>query len=223
VNMEQETKQIGPDWWSWAVWLDGAPGELDLVEKVTYYLHPTFPEPVQIRTSRQAGFRIEGKGWGEFTVRARVDVKDGRHEIFVLPLRFGSSENRIPLVPTLFISHSLVDAEAAQTVRHALTDELRLKFVEPEPEPGLGISIESQIQDSDALIAIFSDERSLWVERDIDTAEKLGVPIVPVVVGSFQKLPGHLAARSVIRLDEVSLASSLKAALRREHVIAGGE
>lgn len=223
MNLEQDAKQITGDWWSWAVWLAGDPEELDRVEKVTYYLHPTFPDPVQTRTSRQDAFRLAISGWGEFTVRARVDLKDGRNELLVLPLRFGSSEDRLPLVPTLFISHSLVDAEAAQTVRHALVDELRLKFVEPEPEPGLGISIESQIQDSDALIAIVSDEKSLWVERDIDTAEKLGVPVVPIVVGSLERLPGHLAAREVIRLDEVGLAKSLQAALSREHVIASGE
>jgi len=127
-------------------------------------------------------------------------------------------------VPTFFISHSLADAETAQTVRHALTEELHLEFVEPgPPEDGLALSIESQIQDSDALIAIVSDEKSLWVERDIDLAERLGVPVVPVVVGSA-KLPGKLAPSEAIRLDKPGLTSrlakSLETALSRKHVIA---
>jgi hypothetical protein len=224
MNLEQDTKPVTNGWWSWAVWLAGDPAELDQVQRVTYYLHPTFPEPVQAKTNRENGFRLEGNGWGEFTVRARLDFKEGRTEILSLPLRFGDAESRLPRVPTFFISHSLADADTAQTVRQALTEDLHLEFVEPEPpEAGLSLSVESQIQDSDALIAIVSDEKSLWVERDIDLAQRLGVPVVPVVVGSA-KLPGKLVASEVIRLDKLGkmskLAESLEEALSRKHLIA---
>jgi hypothetical protein len=223
MNLEQDVKQIADGWWFWAVWLAGDAADLDQVEKVVYHLHPTFLEPVQIRTDRKNGFRLEGNGWGEFTVRARLDFKDGREEILSLPLQFGEAGSRPPRVPTFFISHSLADADTAQTVRQALTEDLHLDFVEPEPpEAGLALSVENQIQDSDALIAIVSDEKSLWVERDIDMAERLGVPVVPVVVGSA-KLPGRLAAAQMIRLDELGpgskLAQSLEAALSGKHLI----
>ena len=224
MNLEQDAKSIANGWWSWAVWLSGDPAELDQVERVTYYLHPTFSEPVQPRANREEDFRLEGTSWGEFTVRARLDLKEGRSEILSLPLRFGNAESRPPRVPTLFFSHSLADADTAQAVRQALTEGLQLKFVEPEPlEAGLSLSVENQIQDSDALIAIVSSEKSLWVERDIDLAERLGVPVVPVLVGSA-KLSGKLAAIQAIRLDTYDLTSklaeSLKAALSRNRIIA---
>jgi len=62
MNLEQDAKPVADGWWFWAVWLAGEPAELEQVERVTYYLHPTFSEPVQSRTNPQDRFRIEGNG-----------------------------------------------------------------------------------------------------------------------------------------------------------------
>ena len=44
-----------------------------IFEKVTYELHPTFPKPKQ--EFRNAPFRIDEKGWGEFDMILRCTLK----------------------------------------------------------------------------------------------------------------------------------------------------
>jgi len=223
MKLAQHVESKAEGWWAWSVWLEGDPSDLDEVEAVTYFLHPTFSSPVQTRTNRQDGFLIQGNGWGEFIVRARIAFRDGREEMLKLPLHFDGAQPHPPRVPTLFISHSLADAEAAETVRQALENDLHLEFVEPKAaEPGMPLSVENLIQDSDALIAIVSDRESLWVQREIDMAEKLHVPVVSVIVGSA-KLPDNLSSRQVIRLDEIGqgpqFARSLEKALSLSDVL----
>ncbi|HYU35902.1 MAG TPA: pYEATS domain-containing protein [Thermoanaerobaculia bacterium] len=224
MKLAQHVESKAEGWWAWSVWLEGDPAALDGVEAVTYFLHPTFPSPVQTRTNREDGFLIQGNGWGEFIVRARVAFKDGREEILKLPLHFDGAQPHPPRLPTFFISHSLADTGTAEAVRQALENDLHLEFVEPtSAEPGLPLSVENLIQDSDALIAIVSDKESLWVQREIDMAEKLHVPVVSIVVGSAE-LPANLSSRQVIRLDEVGqgprFAKSLEEALSLSHVLA---
>jgi len=223
MKLAQHAELKAEGWWTWSVWLEGDPTDLDAVEAVTYFLHPTFPSPVQIRTNREDRFLLQGNGWGEFIVRARVAFKDGREEILKQQLHFGGARPHPPRVPTLFISHSLADAEAAERVRQTLEHDLHLDYVEPTPpEPGLPLSVENLIQDSDALIAIVSDKESLWVQREIDMAEKLHVPVVPVIVGSAE-IPASLSSRQVIRLADVGqerqFAESLGKALSLNHVL----
>lgn len=43
---------------------------------VTYKLHPTFPNP-DIKVTK-APFRLDRTGWGTFTVKIIVNLKDGK-------------------------------------------------------------------------------------------------------------------------------------------------
>lgn len=43
-----------------------------ILDKVTYTLHPTFPNP--IRVIKQQPFRIEEKGWGEFDIPIAIHI-----------------------------------------------------------------------------------------------------------------------------------------------------
>ena len=67
-------------WWDWSVQLQGAQSELDRVKYVEYVLHPSFPNPVRRVADADTGFRLKTAGWGAFTVRARVVMKDGTEE-----------------------------------------------------------------------------------------------------------------------------------------------
>ncbi|WP_164503544.1 pYEATS domain-containing protein [Pleionea sediminis] len=55
---------------------------LSQVEKVVYFLHKTFRNPVREVTDSKSNFELRTAAWGEFTIRAEVYVK-GSHE----PLR----------------------------------------------------------------------------------------------------------------------------------------
>jgi transcription initiation factor IIF auxiliary subunit len=83
VALTQESKYVGNDRWEWSVRLDGSPEELDSIDRVTYVLHPTFHHPVREVTDRSTKFRLDTSGWGTFTLRAKVQYKDGRE----LPLQ----------------------------------------------------------------------------------------------------------------------------------------
>lgn len=49
---------------------------LSQVEKVVYFLHKTFKNPVREVTNRNTNFELRTAAWGEFTVRAEVFLKD---------------------------------------------------------------------------------------------------------------------------------------------------
>lgn len=50
----------------------GAVIPANILDKVTYTLHPTFPNP--IRSVKQSPFRVEEKGWGEFDIPISVHL-----------------------------------------------------------------------------------------------------------------------------------------------------
>ena len=78
MQIAQEQRYTGEDWWNWSVWLDASPGEIDEVEKVVWRLHPTFRQPIREHTNREENFRLDTAGWGTFRIRADVHMKDGR-------------------------------------------------------------------------------------------------------------------------------------------------
>jgi transcription initiation factor IIF auxiliary subunit len=55
---DQQEKYEGDQWWSWAVWIDGAPEQLRDIEFVEYTLHPSFPDPVRVVTIRDNNFKL---------------------------------------------------------------------------------------------------------------------------------------------------------------------
>lgn len=75
-KIAQSEKYIGDDYWEWSVWMEAGSKNLDKIECVTYTLHYTFREPVQIRRNREDKFRLESSGWGTFTIYARITFKD---------------------------------------------------------------------------------------------------------------------------------------------------
>lgn len=80
IKIEQGFKYQGNDWWKWWIWVDGTDKELDQIERVTYTLHPTFPNPVVTTSDRETKFRLETAGWGTFRIHAKVLKKNGEEQ-----------------------------------------------------------------------------------------------------------------------------------------------
>ena len=57
-------------WYDWSIYLEVEPRIMDVIDKVWYHLHPTFPQPHILVDDRANGFRLKGTGWGEFIVMA---------------------------------------------------------------------------------------------------------------------------------------------------------
>lgn len=77
LKLKQGARYQDDDWWNWWVELDGPKKELAQVEKVTYSLHRTFPNPVRTIDTPNTNFRLETAGWGTFRIHAQVQMRDG--------------------------------------------------------------------------------------------------------------------------------------------------
>jgi transcription initiation factor IIF auxiliary subunit len=77
LSIQQSQEYMGSGWWQWAVWLDGAPKELDSVDHVIYILDPTFHNPVREVADRATNFRLDTSAWGSFTMHANIVHRDG--------------------------------------------------------------------------------------------------------------------------------------------------
>ena len=67
----------GYTWFDWTVFCSSPKEKLDLIEKVEYHLHPSFPNPVRVISDRESRFALKGRGWGEFLIRIIVYLKEG--------------------------------------------------------------------------------------------------------------------------------------------------
>ena len=86
----EEKPRKGSRWFRWKVFLDAPPEELESIEEVKYTLHPTFPEPVQVRKDKGNKFALESSGWGEFTIQADIRFRDGHSETLTYWLDLGA-------------------------------------------------------------------------------------------------------------------------------------
>lgn len=87
LRIQQSETYKGDDWWSWSVWIDGTPDELQEIKFVEYTLHPTFKNPVRKVRTRANKFKLSSAGWGVFPVYVRVAKKDGKVRELVHHLR----------------------------------------------------------------------------------------------------------------------------------------
>lgn len=76
VNDSQETPGK-KGWYDWSIYLEVEPSIMEMIDKVWYHLHQTFPQPHILVDERTKGFRLKGTGWGEFIVMVDIILKEG--------------------------------------------------------------------------------------------------------------------------------------------------
>jgi transcription initiation factor IIF auxiliary subunit len=97
-------KLAGRDQWDWSVRIAGSLNDLGDISRVTWHLHPTFPNPNRIVTGSAAdGFVFAARGWGTFPLRATVTFKDGSTRTLSHNLRF-----RSPVQTRLILQNSAI-------------------------------------------------------------------------------------------------------------------
>ena len=70
------------NYYSIVVSLDGvAPEALANVDRVVYFLHKTFKNPVREVRDATNNFRLKTAAWGEFTIRAAVYLKNNKNPV----------------------------------------------------------------------------------------------------------------------------------------------
>jgi hypothetical protein len=195
ITTRQKAEYRGNEWWNWAVWIDGSKAELDAIERVTWQLHPTFPNPDRVVTDRASQFRLESAGWGEFTLRAVVAKKNGEQQELVHDLRLeypDDADREAPTrgiaqeAPRVLISSSAVDESVARLLRKALVDR-GIEIVDPDAAPAALESVELAVFDeigkADAMVAIMTNTGVRSVLQEIETARKQHTPVIVVEMG----------------------------------------
>ena len=84
----QSQRYEGDQWWKWSLWIEGSDEDLNLIDSVTYRLHPTFPEPIRTVTDRASKFQLRCSGWGIFRIPVEVRLKNGETIALAHQLQF---------------------------------------------------------------------------------------------------------------------------------------
>lgn len=159
LSIQQSSEYTGNDHWSWKASIAGPPAELARVEKVKWFLHPSFTPSVVVSRDRAQGFPIEASGWGSFTLRAELHFVDGSDRTLRERLRLfypegesaegesGSPESPAraepappagvpaataaaePALRRIFLSYAAADRSNAQVLRQAF-ESLGIKVLD---------------------------------------------------------------------------------------------
>lgn len=123
LKLVNNSEYLGNRSWKWEVWIEGPAVELDRVESVKYFLHPTFKDPIRFVTDKLSHFKLSSSGWGEFHIRAEVSIKGGKTLTLIHGLVFNAEEKESVLKTTkgsVFLSHSVADGPVANKVARLL-------------------------------------------------------------------------------------------------------
>jgi YEATS family len=75
---EELPSSIDPDFRNITVWAGASPHTSSLIDRVTYFLHPTFEPSIVTRYSRADNFDFSFDAWGQFTLAAKVHFRDSQ-------------------------------------------------------------------------------------------------------------------------------------------------
>lgn len=70
----------GRTYYSWRVFVNEPTHVLARILEVQYLLHPTFPNPFQVRINPNDKFAVDGSGWGQFMIQITIRFKDNSME-----------------------------------------------------------------------------------------------------------------------------------------------
>lgn len=76
-NYSRASKRGKQTTYEWCVFLDEPLEVAEGIKSVRYHLHPSFPNPLQVRTSARQRFALFSKGWGEFDIFIEIEMKNG--------------------------------------------------------------------------------------------------------------------------------------------------
>lgn len=209
-TVAQDSVFKGNDWWTWSLWIEAPPEELDQVESVTYRLHDTFPDPIRKIHDRASKFRLEAHGWGEFSIPAHVRLKNGetirlRHELILeRPALSFTSALAGARRAYSFISYSRADAVvfAAQLRRELFngTPPFETWFDQFDLPAAVDASeaVGTAVRDCESVILVLTSGTQPAPEREWRLALEYRKPIILLKVHSDALVPSELAHRSVI-------------------------
>jgi len=88
IKVDNSARYLGNRVWEWTVFIETDPETLSQIEHVEYILHPTFPEPVRLVSTRHNNFAFTARGWGIFEIKIRVVFKNRTERYLTHMLKF---------------------------------------------------------------------------------------------------------------------------------------
>jgi len=209
IQIAQESTYKGNDRWKWSVWLEGPDQELDQIEYVDYILHPTFRDPFRHITDRASKFRLNSAGWGEFTIYLDIKHRNGESTKRKHWLRLereaarakpaskptGRPETAKGEPPVIYVSSSATDTRYAGILARVLRSRgFETLRVEDEVASSLPaeVFVKSAIDQAKTAVFLLSGKPNSFMNAEIETAQKRGIPITPVVIGPDVEVPQPL-------------------------------
>ncbi len=243
LHIEQSSSYLGKDRWAWRAWVAGEPGELAALQRVTWYLHPSFSPSVVASTDAASGFALQSSGWGTFELRAVARRHDGtetelRHELAlsypdeadpVLDRRPRSKSGRSrasqgPMEASgkrVFLSYGSEDRAQAAAVRASLETLGATVVDESAAAAGapLQVALHTLLSACDQVVAVLSSPvPSQWVAEELSLATRLGKPVLLLKgagVASLHGVPDHTGMQTLTLGDAAQNTAALAAFLNR--------
>jgi hypothetical protein len=78
----------GQDRWDWTIFINADQDALARIQCVEYTLHESFPDPVRTVCNAADKFALRSNGWGTFTIKIRVLLRDGSQKSLSHDLKF---------------------------------------------------------------------------------------------------------------------------------------
>lgn len=200
--------------WGWNVWLEGQAVDEGRVESVTYYLHPTFSNPIHRVTDKSSGFKLSGSGWGEFNIKADVALADGETLTLNYWLQFDTKEKQEAQQKargTIFLSHSNADGPAANRLAAMLIAKGYRVTASAMVDVSAGADwqneIKKNIERADLNVVFISPGISEYIgtviSHTLASDESLRGKLLPVLLGSVE-IPEHIRDVQILRIGSMS-------------------
>ena len=200
-RIEQENEYLGNKRWRWRTWIDAPESDLARVEKVTWFLHHTFPNPVVETDERARKFAIERTAWGRFQIRAELQLGEGDKQLLdewlqlAYPSGEGAASKEAPVKApdpagavtpktNVFLSYGTEDEHLAAKVKgtlekhgYRILDAHQAKAGEP-----LNAAVQKMIRESDVVLGLVTSEfASPFLVDELNTARASDKPTVALI------------------------------------------
>ncbi|MBL0712100.1 MAG: TIR domain-containing protein [Desulfosarcina sp.] len=200
--------------WGWNVWLDGPAVEEGQVESVTYFLHPTFSNPIHMVADKSSNFKLSGSGWGEFNIKAEVALTGGETLTLNHWLQFDAAakqQARQDAKGKVFLSHSMADGPVANRLASLLIAKgyrvTATAMVDVAAGTDWQYELKKNIELADLNVVFISPGTSEYIgtviSRMLASDEGIRGKLLPVLLGSVE-ISEHVSDVQILRIASMN-------------------
>ena len=188
--------------------------EEDRVASVTYFLHPTFSNPIHEVSDKSSKFKLSGSGWGEFNIKAEVSLTGGETLTLNHWLQFDADSKKKAqkgVKGEVFLSHSMADGTVANHLAALLNAKGYRVTASAMVDVSAGVDWQNEIKKNIALADLnvvfispgISEYLGTVISRMLSTDEGIRGKLLPVLLGSVE-IPELISDIQILRIGSIS-------------------